>query len=219
MRSVSGNHDDGDDNQCRDQRKRAIKCFRSGPCGGVGRRHGLCRLPQVANEPADISGLHRIGRYRDFFDMIAFGAVKRAKFKSPGPRRDARKYHARSTVRAVELLNGEQWDCSQMIGHSHPPLVRRERQTPSHRQMPKRDGDGINMLLRVPASLVNFGQFLKIIGAWLVLHSGRRHDHALAIAGRLPQFGFAWSKAHRLFRSGRRRWAWRPIGATRKRRT
>jgi hypothetical protein len=103
MRSVSGNHDDGDDNQCRDQRKRAIKCFRSGPCGGVGRRHGLCRLPQVANEPADISGLHRIGRYRDFFDMIAFGAVKRAKFKSPGPG------EMRASIMRVRQFG--QWSC------------------------------------------------------------------------------------------------------------
>jgi hypothetical protein len=59
-RSVSGNDHDGDDNECRHQRKNAIKPFRSGPCGSLGRRHGLfCRLWFV-NEPADIPGFHWI---------------------------------------------------------------------------------------------------------------------------------------------------------------
>src|ERR1019366_2482475 len=47
----------------------------------------------------------------------------------------------------------------------------------------------------------------------------RRHDHALVIANRLTQFGFAWSKSDRLFRPSGRRWVWRSGGATRKRRT
>jgi hypothetical protein len=38
MRSVSGDDYDCDDNECCDQRKSAIKCFRSGLCGSVGRR-------------------------------------------------------------------------------------------------------------------------------------------------------------------------------------
>jgi hypothetical protein len=45
------------------------------------------------------------------FDVIAFGAVERVKFKSCRPRRDARKHHARSAFRAAELLlNCEQLD-------------------------------------------------------------------------------------------------------------
>jgi hypothetical protein len=60
MRSVSGNDYDRDDNECRDQRKSAIKCFRSRLCGRVQGRHGLRRRLQFANEPANISRLHWI---------------------------------------------------------------------------------------------------------------------------------------------------------------
>jgi hypothetical protein len=35
----------------------------------------LCRRLQFTDEPANISGFHRIRRYDDFFDMIAFGAM------------------------------------------------------------------------------------------------------------------------------------------------
>ena len=52
------------------------------------------------------------------FDLIAIGAVERAKFKSCRPRRDARKLHARSAFWAAELLNGEQWDCGWVICHA-----------------------------------------------------------------------------------------------------
>jgi hypothetical protein len=61
----------------------------------------LCRRLQFTDEPANISGFHRIRRYDDFFDMIAFGAIEGAKFESGRPRRDARKCHARSAFRAV----------------------------------------------------------------------------------------------------------------------
>jgi hypothetical protein len=47
MRSVSDDDYDCDDNECRDQRKSAIKCFRSGLCGSVGRRHDLTSAPVV----------------------------------------------------------------------------------------------------------------------------------------------------------------------------
>src|SRR5450432_2489510 len=69
----------------------------------------------------------------DFIDVIAFGAFERAKFKSRRPRRDPRKPHARSALRAAELLNCEQWDCGWVIGHGIPPWIRRERKTLSHR--------------------------------------------------------------------------------------
>ena len=53
-RSISHNHDDGDDNDCGDQRKRTIECFRARPCGGhFERRHdiiyfrGLPRLAEI----------------------------------------------------------------------------------------------------------------------------------------------------------------------------
>src|ERR1700686_4643131 len=75
MRSVSGDDYDCDDDECRDQRKSAIKCFRSGLCGSVGRRHGLCWWLQFASEPASNPGFHWIGRYDDFFDVTAFGAT------------------------------------------------------------------------------------------------------------------------------------------------
>ena len=148
MRSVSGNDDDCDDNECRDQRKGAIKCFRSGLWGSVGRRHGLFRRLQFAGEPADGPGFHRIRRYCDLFEVIAFGAFERAKFKSCGPRRDPRKPHARSAFRAAELLNCEQWDCGWVIGHCIPPWIRRERKTLSHRWAPTRNGDASSMLFR-----------------------------------------------------------------------
>ena len=116
--SISGHDDDGDDNECRDQRKRAVECFRSGLCDIVERRHGLCWCPQFADEPANISGLHWIRRDRDLFDMIAFRAVERAKFKSCRSRRNARKHHARLAFRTAQSLNCEQWDCGQVIGHA-----------------------------------------------------------------------------------------------------
>ena len=59
---------------------RALRC--------VGWRHGLSLGLQFADEPANISGLHRIWRYNDCFDMIAFGAVERAKFASCGTTRN-----------------------------------------------------------------------------------------------------------------------------------
>jgi hypothetical protein len=67
----------------------------------------LRRWPQFANEPANISRLHWIRRYSDLFDVIAFGAVERAKFKSCRPPRDALKLHALSAFRAAKLLNCE----------------------------------------------------------------------------------------------------------------
>ena len=121
MRSVPGNDYDCDDNECRNQRKSAIKCFRSGLCGSVGRRHGLCWRMQLANEPANSLGFHWIGRYDDSFDVTAFGAVERAKFVSGRPRRDARKHHARLAFRAAESLNCEQRDCGWVKGHFIPP--------------------------------------------------------------------------------------------------
>jgi hypothetical protein len=59
-RSISGNHNDRDDNECRDQRKSAVTRFRSKPADRVGWRHGLPWRLQFAEEPANISGLHRI---------------------------------------------------------------------------------------------------------------------------------------------------------------
>jgi hypothetical protein len=72
---------------------------------------------QFANQPADIAGLHWIRRYRDFFDVIAPGAIEGAKFKSGGPRRYARKRHARLALWAAKSLNGKQRDYGWMIGH------------------------------------------------------------------------------------------------------
>jgi hypothetical protein len=120
IRSVSGNENDGEDDEGREHRKRAIERFRSGRCG-VGRRHGLAWGLQVANEPADIAGLHWIGGYRDFLDVIAFGAVERPKFKSCRSRRDARQRHAHSAIRAAECLDREQRDCGEIIGHDLDP--------------------------------------------------------------------------------------------------
>jgi hypothetical protein len=116
--SISGNDDDGDDNECRDQRKRAIECSRSGLRDIVERRHGLCWRPQFADEPANVSRLHWIRRYGDLFDMIAFRAVERAKFKSCRSRRNARKHHAHLAFRAAQSLNCKQWDCGYVIGHA-----------------------------------------------------------------------------------------------------
>jgi hypothetical protein len=53
--------------------------------------------------------------------VIAFGAVERAKFKSPRPRPDMPKRHARSAFRAAEVLNCKQRDCGWVIGHCIPP--------------------------------------------------------------------------------------------------
>jgi hypothetical protein len=101
--------------------------------GAASGRHGLFRRLQFAGEPANSPGFHRIRRDGDLFEVIAFGAFERAKFKSCGPRRDPREPHARSAFRAVELLNGEQRDCGWVIGHGIPPCIRRERKTLSHR--------------------------------------------------------------------------------------
>ena len=137
MRSVSGDDYDCDDIECRDQRNSAIKNFRPGLCGSVGGRHDLTSAA-VVRQRTNISRLHWIGRYYDFFDVIAFGAVEPAKFESFRPRRDARKDHARSAFRAAEPLNCEQGDCGSVIGHCITPLGQAERKTLSHRSMPKR---------------------------------------------------------------------------------
>jgi hypothetical protein len=77
---------------------------------------------QFTHQPANISGLHRVRRYNDFFDMIAIGAVERAKFESFRPRCDFGKLHANLALWAAESLNCEQWDCGWIIGHCIPPL-------------------------------------------------------------------------------------------------
>ena len=146
MRSVSGNDDDCDDDECRDQRKSAIKCFRSGLWGSFGRRHGLFRRLQFAGEPANSPGFHRIRRDGDLFEVIAFGAFERAKFKSRGPRRDPREPHARSAFRAVELLNREQWDCGWVIGHCIPLGLGGSAKLSVTGRRQLGDGDGTSML-------------------------------------------------------------------------
>jgi hypothetical protein len=95
------------------------------------------------------------------FDVIAFGAVERAKFKSCRPRRDARKLHARSTFRAAKLLNCEQWDCGWVIGHCIPPLGQAGAQNSQSPVDAEEGGDGTSMLSRVLEPLVNIDQFLK----------------------------------------------------------
>ena len=51
--SVSHNHDDGDDKDCRDQRKRAIECFRARRCGGhFERRHDMTPSAHLLPRPA-----------------------------------------------------------------------------------------------------------------------------------------------------------------------
>jgi hypothetical protein len=150
VRSVSGDHYDRDNNECRDQRKGVIECFRSGLYDIVEWRHGLRWRSQFANEPANISRLHWIRRYSDFFDMIAFGAIERAKFESCRPRRDARKQHARSAFRAAETLNCEQWNCGQMIAHCIPPLGQAGAQNSQSPVGAEKGGDGTSMLFRVP---------------------------------------------------------------------
>jgi hypothetical protein len=146
--SISGDHYDCDDNECRDQRKKAIECFRSALCDVVERKHGLCRWPQFANQPANISRLHRIRRYGDLFDMIAFRAVERANFKSRRPRRNACKHHARSASRAAESLNCEQWDCGQVVGHAFHLWLRRERKNSQSPVAAEEGGDETSMLSR-----------------------------------------------------------------------
>jgi hypothetical protein len=116
---------------------------------------------QFADQPADIAGFGWIGRDRDLFDMIAPGAIERSKFKSGWPRQDARKRHARLAFWAAKPLNGEQRDDGWIIGHGPPPRIRRERGTPSHRQMPQRGGDAPTVRFRVAQTLVKIGQFSK----------------------------------------------------------
>ena len=77
---------------------------------------------QFTHQPANISGLHRVRRYNDFFDMIAIGAVERAKFESFRPRCDVGKLHANLALWAAESLNCEQRDCGWVIRHCIPPL-------------------------------------------------------------------------------------------------
>jgi hypothetical protein len=56
------------------------------------------------------------------FDVIAFGAVERAKFESCRPRRDVSQPHANLALWAAESLNCEQRDCGWVVGHCIPPL-------------------------------------------------------------------------------------------------
>src|SRR6266850_1879343 len=52
-RSISHNHDDGDDNDCGDQRKRTIECFRGRPCEGhFERRHDMAPSAHLLPRPA-----------------------------------------------------------------------------------------------------------------------------------------------------------------------
>src|SRR5882724_3371037 len=52
-RSISHNHDDGDDNDCGDQRKRTIECFRARPCEGhFERRHDIAPSAHLLPRPA-----------------------------------------------------------------------------------------------------------------------------------------------------------------------
>ena len=128
--SISDNDDDGDHDECGDHRKERDREISIGALR-VGRaEHQLGWRLHFANEPADISGFRRIRRDRNFFDVIAFGAVEGAQFKSCGARQDMRERQAGSAFRAAELFNCEQWDCGQVIGHCIPPLyARRERET------------------------------------------------------------------------------------------
>ena len=158
-RSVSRNDDDCDDNECRNQRKNAIKRFRSRPCGSAGRGHRLSRRLWFVREPADSSGFHWIQRDDDFLDVTAFGAVERAKLESRRPRRDARKHHSRSAFRAAESLNSEQWDCGWVIGHGIPPL---DRAGPPNSQSPGGD-DGRNMISGVQSRWSILLTFRKLI--------------------------------------------------------
>src|SRR5260221_1727231 len=82
----------------------------------------LCWRLQFTYQPANVAGLHRVQRHNDFFDVIAFGAVERAKFESCRPRRDMSQPHANLALWAAESLNCEQWDCGWVIGHCIPPL-------------------------------------------------------------------------------------------------
>jgi hypothetical protein len=70
----------------------------------------LCRRPQFADEPANISGLHWIRRDSDFFDAVACGAFEGAKFESRRSRRDVRQHHANLALRAAKALDCEQGD-------------------------------------------------------------------------------------------------------------
>jgi hypothetical protein len=77
---------------------------------------------QFTHQPTNIAGLHRVRRYNDLFDVIAFGAVERAKFESCRPRRDVSQPHANLALWAAESLNCEQRDCGWVVGHCIPPL-------------------------------------------------------------------------------------------------
>ena len=82
----------------------------------------LCWRLQFTHQPTNIARLHRVRRHNDFFDVIAFGAVERAKFESCRPRRDVSQPHANLALWAAESLNCEQRDCGWVIGHCIPPL-------------------------------------------------------------------------------------------------
>jgi hypothetical protein len=88
---------------------------------------------QFADEPAHISGFRWIRRYRDFFDMIAAGAIERSKFKSSRSWQDARKRHARLAFWAAKSLNGKQRYCGWKIDHGSPPRIGHERKSLGHR--------------------------------------------------------------------------------------
>jgi hypothetical protein len=87
------------------------------PIGDRRPERSPCRQRQFANEPANISGLHRIAGDNDFLNMIASGAVERAKFESRRPWCDARKPHTGLAFRAAESLYCEQRNCGWVIGH------------------------------------------------------------------------------------------------------
>src|SRR5258705_9538097 len=100
---------------------------------------------QFASEPTNSIGFHRIIRRNgNLFGVSTFGAVERAKLKSCGPRRGARKLHACAAFWAAELLNCEQWDCGWVICHCIPPCFRRERNALSHRLKPKGGGGWVS---------------------------------------------------------------------------
>jgi hypothetical protein len=83
------------------------------------------------------------------FDVIAFSAVERAKFKSCWSRRDVRKHHACLAFRAAESLNREQWDYGGIIGHCIPPLGQAGAQNSQSPVDAEEDGDATSMLSRL----------------------------------------------------------------------
>ena len=106
--------------------------------------------------------LRRIRRDRNFFNMMASGAVEGAKFDSCGPRRDARKRHARSAFRAAKQLDGEQRDSGQVIGHCIPPpspsqaAAEQNTKSPEAAEVVRRPDKHAPA---IPESLINIGRF------------------------------------------------------------